>query len=92
MREIRTLKDLYPVDQFGNEPVEVSVSLAMGMAGHVHRNTVDANLKISSVIGIETTKKNLVRFSPSVMLANGQARHQPHDVAGCVRRAKLQIL
>ena len=62
------------------------------MAGHVHRNTVDANLKVSSVIGIEATEKNLIRLASAMMLANNQARYQPHDVAGRVRRAKLKIL
>jgi len=51
--------------------------------GHGHcwaclLNTVDTNLKISSVIGIETTKKDLVGFSPSVVLADGQAWHLAH--------------
>src|SRR4030095_8981912 len=92
MREIRTFEDLYPVDGFRNEPVEVSVSLAMGIAGHVHRNAVDRNLKVGSVIVIETAKQDLVCLAAAMVLPDDQTWHQSHHVARGAWRTKLQIL
>jgi hypothetical protein len=91
MGEIRTLIDFHSIDSFWNEPMEIRVSLAVRVADHIHRYTVDGNLKVSSMIRIEAAKENLIGFAAAMMLTDDQPRHQAHNIARCIRWTKFQI-
>ena len=55
--------------------MEIGVSLAVGMADHIYRYTVDGNREICAVVRIETAEEDLIGFPSAMMLADDQSRH-----------------
>ena len=62
-------------DGFRDQPVEIGVSLTMGMADHVYRDAVNEDREVGAVVRIETAKEDLIGFAAAMMLADDQSRH-----------------
>ena len=63
------------VDQLRDQKIEVGITLAVGMAGHIDRDAADVGGEISAVIEIEATQEILVGLAVAGMLGNDQPRH-----------------
>ena len=68
--EIGSFGDFYMVDCLRDQPVEIGISLTVGVIGQINGNAVDENGKVSPVVGIETSEKVFVRF-PSAQVLHG---------------------
>ena len=68
LHEIGSFGDVNMVDDFGDKPVNISISLSMSIVGKIHRNAIHENREIRSMIGIESSNEILVGFAASLML------------------------
>jgi hypothetical protein len=72
---VRSLADIHRPDQFGDEKIDVSITLPVAVSGHVDGHSVDRNGKISAVIEIEAAQEILVGFAFAGVLGDDQAGH-----------------
>ena len=88
---VRSLGIVDPLDQFGNDEVEVEIALAVAVAAHVDRHAVDERRKIGAVIEIEAAQEILVGLAGSGMLGGDQARHVLGQLADPADRLVLEV-
>ena len=91
MSEVRPFVNLHPLDRLGNQPVQIGIALAVGMAHHVHRDAVDEDREVRAMIRVEATEKNLIRLAAAVVLPQDQAWHKPKHVGRSIGRAQFQV-
>lgn len=65
-----TLFKLHILDEFGLQEMEVGISLAVGMAHHIDRHTVNPKADVCAVVEIESTQKHLLGLSSSGVLGD----------------------
>ncbi len=73
--EIRSLADVDRADQFGDQEIQVGISLAVGVGAHIDRHAVDRDGEIGAVIEIETAQEILVGLAVPAVLGDDQTRH-----------------
>ena len=81
-----------PVDQLGDQPVEVAVALAVGMARHVHRHAVDEGGEVGAVVQVEAAQEVLVRLTVAAVLGDDHPRHELQHLGLAQDRAALDQL
>jgi hypothetical protein len=73
--EVRTLAIVDPLDQFGDQEIEVEIALAMPVRRHVDRHAIDKAGEIGAMIEIEAAKEILVGLAAARMLRGDDAGH-----------------
>ena len=56
MREVGALVDLDPLNGFRNKPMHIGIALPMRVAHHVHRDAVDENREVRTVVGVKAAE------------------------------------
>ena len=63
-----------PLDQLGDDEVEVEIALAVAVAAHVDRHAVDESGEVGAVIEVEAAQEILVGLAGAGMLGGDEAR------------------
>ena len=80
--KIRPLAEGDPVDQLGDQEIEIGVALAVGMGSHVDRHAADVGREIGAVVEVEAAQEILVGLTVAGMLGDDQAGHHLQCLAG----------
>jgi hypothetical protein len=91
VRVVRALAVLDRLDQLGNYEVDVGVTLAVRMRGHVHGHAVDAGGEIGAVIEIEPAQEVLVRLAAAAVLSDDQPGHDFEQLARAQHGAQVEL-
>jgi len=73
--EIMSLADVDRTDQFGNEEIQVGISLTVRVGAHIDRHLVDGDCEIGTVVEIEPAQEVLVGLAVAAVLGDDQARN-----------------
>ena len=66
--EVRTFVEFYPFHGFRDEEIQVGVALAVCVADHVNRQTIDKECDVCPVIIVEAAQKILHGFAATGVL------------------------
>ena len=69
-RIIGSLAEVITLHRLGDEEMQVGIALAMGMRYHVYRDTINGNIDIGAMIGVETAEEDLLCFAAALVLRN----------------------
>ncbi len=81
-----------PTAPFRNQEIDVGITLAMAMRGHVDRHAVDGDGEVRTVIKIEAAQEILIGFAFAGMLGHDQPRHHLEQFADPRGRARIELL
>ena len=84
--EIGALVIIDVVDQFGDQEIEVRITLTMAVGGHIDRNAIDAAGKIGAMIQIVPAQEILVSLAVARMLRDDQAGYGFQSLARAQQR------
>ena len=90
-RVIGALFVVDPLDELGDDEVQVGIALAVGVGRQVDRHPVDGGRKVSAVIQVEAAKKVLVRLPVAGMLRDDQSRDDLQELAAPQERASVEL-
>ena len=79
------------VNEFGNNPIQVHIALAVGMRGEIDRDTVDKTGEIRAMVEIETAQKVLIGFPSATVLCHDHARHDFQDFSRAEHRPGFEL-
>jgi hypothetical protein len=65
---IGPLTEIITLHGLRDEEMQVGIALAMGMRYHVYRDTVDGDVDIGAMVGVETPQEDLFGLTASLML------------------------
>src|SRR5262249_10227868 len=68
--EVRALEAVEAVDGFGDQEVQIGVSLAVRVAAQVDRQPVDEEGDVGAVVGVETAEEVLLCLAATLVLAD----------------------
>ncbi len=88
---VRALGVVDPLDQLGNQEVEVEIALAVAVRAHVDGGAVDERGEIGAVVKVEPAQEVLVGFAVARMLRGDQAGHVLGQLADARQRTVLEI-
>ena len=91
IRIVGTLAEVDLVYQFGNEKMQIGVTLTMRMGNHIDGHAVDADIDIGAVVDVETTHKDLLGLAAAGMLGDEQARREAEKVLGGLYRPEVDV-
>jgi hypothetical protein len=91
-RVIRPFTVFNPVDQLGDDAVQIHVALTVGIGRHVHRHAVDPGREIRPVIEVETAQKILVGLAGPAVLRRHHARHDFNQFADTQQWPILELV
>ena len=89
--EIRPLLEIDPLDQFGDDEVQICIPLPVRMAGHVDRDVVDAEREIGTMIQIESAQEVLVGLTAPAMLGDDHSGNVFHHFRRAQQWTECQI-
>ncbi len=73
VRAIGALAVVHALDHFGDQPVQVEVTLAVAVRAQVHRHVVDVGREVGAVVEVEAAQEVLVRLAAARVLGGDQA-------------------
>ncbi len=88
---IRTLAIILPLDDLGDQAVEVQIALAMSMRPEIHLNPVDIGGKIRPVIEVEAAQEILIGLAAARVLRGDHTRHGLQQFGGTQQRAHQKV-
>ena len=89
--EIGSLADQNTADCLRHQPVEVCVTLTMGMRAHVDRHVIDVDGHVGAVVEIVATQEVLVGFALAAVLRDDQSGGRLEDFARARRGACIHL-
>jgi len=89
--EIGSLADVDRADQFGDQEIEIGITLAVRMGAHVHRHVVDGDREVGAVVEIEAAQKILVGLAVAAVLGDDQAGHDFQRFRGPRKRPRIDV-
>ena len=89
---VGTLFVINPLNQFGDQEVDVRVALPVGVAARVYWHTRDVGGEVCAVVQVEAAQEILVGLAFAAVLGDDQARHKFQNLAGPQRRPVLDQL
>ncbi len=91
LHEIRPLESFDELDGLRDQEMKIGITLAVGVAAQVHRQTIDEECDVGAVIGIEASEQILFRLAAALVLADDEAGNQTQHVGDPTLREKLEI-
>ncbi len=80
-----------PLDDFGDQAVDVEVPLAVAVGAEVLRHVVDVQRVVGAVVEVETAQEVLVRLAAARMLRGDQTGGGFEQFAGAQQRTDLDV-
>ena len=62
--------------------MKISITLSVRVRNHIHRNSINENREIGSVIGVKSAEEDLFRLSSACMLRDKQSGNKTKQVLG----------
>ena len=89
--EIRSLADFQSADRFGNEKVEIGVTLAVGIGRQIDRDVVPEYRQVGAMVEIVAAQIILVGLARAGMLNDGEAGRRFEDFRIRCHRAGIEL-
>ncbi len=90
--EVWAFADIQTADGFRHQPVQIGVTLAVGMGRQIDRHVVDEDRQVGAVIEVVAAQIILIGLAAVGMLDHRQAGRRFENFAGPRRRTIVQIL
>ncbi len=79
-------------DEFGNQEVEIGITLTMRMGAQIHRHALNRNREIRPVIEVEATQKVLVGFAAARMLRDHHTGNHFEQFSAAQKWSQIELL
>jgi hypothetical protein len=89
---VRALLVADPVDELGQQPVEIGVAVAVRVRRHVDRHAGDEGREVGAVVEVEAAQEVLVRLAVAAVLRDDHAGHELEQLGRAQRGPALDQL